>query len=303
MAGKKAPWWKWFPTDYIAAVTTLDLRLQGAWMRVISHGQMNGTRPGVMEGNLAWLAADFRVEKNEVWDMLMNLALIRIGELRVDRGQGFEEVTEAWAQEHSAEKPDLFWRVEMTCRRTVRDAESRQKKLENYYDQKPDDCQNGASCNTTTDRMTHPVSEGVKKEGILLAREEAEAEAEAEPPKPPSPSRRPGRRRQVGRVEENTELMVRIGRWFGRRETTRWTTEEAGKLKRIKPQADELDILERYYQSEHREIKPYLRTNVETLLNNWMSDVDKARRKLERYETPEEPGGGRECRMFDGKVE
>ena len=303
MAGKKAPWWKWFPTDYMAAVNTLDLRLQGAWMRVIQHGQMNGARPGVMEGNLAWLAADFRVEKDDAWEMLVTLAMIRMGELRVDRGEGFEEVDEAWVRAHSNEKPGLFWRVEMTCRRTVRDAEARQKKLENYYDQKKDGFQDASSCNLSGNRMSYPVEKTEQNGGILLAREEAEAEAEAEPLKPPSPSRRPGRRKPVGRVDENTELMVRIGKWFGRRETTLWTVEEAGKLKRIKPQPDELDILERYYQSEHREIKPYLRTNVETLLNNWMSDVDKARRKLERYETPEEPGGSRECRMFDGKVE
>ena len=75
--------------------------------------------------------------------------------------------------------------------------------------------------------------------------------------------------------------MIEIGSWFGRKPTTLWSVTEAGKLKEINPPQDEIEVFAAYYASDHPEIKPYLRQNLETLLNNWTKDLDKARRKLE----------------------
>lgn len=72
--------------------------------------------------------------------------------------------------------------------------------------------------------------------------------------------------------------------WFGRKATTLWSVTEAGKLKEIDPPEDEVELFKAYYASEHPEIKPYRRMNIETLLNNWTKDLDKARRKLEEAE-------------------
>lgn len=102
--------------------------------------------------------------------------------------------------------------------------------------------------------------------------------------------RRKGRRMKTGtRVKANTAMMVKIGGWFGRRATTMWSTQEAAKLKEVDPQPDELEIIGAYYASTHPEIRPYRRQSVETLLNNWTKDLDKARNKLEQY-----PGSGAE---------
>jgi hypothetical protein len=41
-------------------------------------------------------------------------------------------------------------------------------------------------------------------------------------------------------VAFNTELMIRIGGWFGMKATTLWTVEQAAKLKGLNPNEDEL---------------------------------------------------------------
>lgn len=67
--------------------------------------------------------------------------------------------------------------------------------------------------------------------------------------------------------------MIRIGEWFGRRASTKWTLAEAEALTNVKPENGDLDEMEKFYTSDYE----YLRRNVETLLNNWNGELDKAR--------------------------
>ena len=67
MAGVKAPWWKWYSAEYIAGVSGARPRQQGAWMRLISHAQMNGENPGHVQANLKQLGADFKETVEEAW--------------------------------------------------------------------------------------------------------------------------------------------------------------------------------------------------------------------------------------------
>ena len=78
------------------------------------------------------------------------------------------------------------------------------------------------------------------------------------------------------RVSENTPLMIRIGSWFGRKPDTLWGIPEAQALKRINPQPAELDTLEKYYTAKIPEKQDFRRRRVETLLNNWPGEIDKA---------------------------
>jgi uncharacterized protein YdaU (DUF1376 family) len=80
------------------------------------------------------------------------------------------------------------------------------------------------------------------------------------------------------RVEANTDLMIRIGAWFGRRETTLWTVAEAEALEAVSPQPDELQELKRYYTAEIDKKNDYRRRDIITLLNNWNGELDRARR-------------------------
>jgi hypothetical protein len=83
-------------------------------------------------------------------------------------------------------------------------------------------------------------------------------------------------KRKTGRVSENTELMKRIGSWFGRLPTTLWTAEEALKLKDVNPSEEEVAKMEAYYMAQPAAGKDYRRHCVETLLNNWPGELDRA---------------------------
>ena len=78
------------------------------------------------------------------------------------------------------------------------------------------------------------------------------------------------------RVDELTPMMIRIGSWFGRRETTKWTTYEKEALDSIKPDITEVNTLEIYYDFDHPFDCDYRRRKLEQLLNNWASEIDKA---------------------------
>lgn len=79
------------------------------------------------------------------------------------------------------------------------------------------------------------------------------------------------------RVKENTPLMIRIGSWFGRQPFTRWSVAEAEALADIEATEAEINGMEVYYTAKIPKDKDYRRTALETLLNNWNTDLDRAR--------------------------
>lgn len=96
------------------------------------------------------------------------------------------------------------------------------------------------------------------------------------------------------RIEEApTSLKAVAGAWtpsaeqtklnsiFNRRETTKWSAKEIKALKAIEIDQDDLELVARYYQ---REPKPgdldLRRRDLATLLNNWPSEIDRARAAL-----------------------
>jgi len=106
---------------------------------------------------------------------------------------------------------------------------------------------------------------------------EREAEKEAE-------KKRPARRltdsqKKRTKVAENTTTMIRIGKWFGRRDSTLWTLSEAEALGELLPlEKDSFLALERYYTAEIDRSEDYRRRDLMTLLNNWQGEIDRAQR-------------------------
>jgi len=69
---------------------------------------------------------------------------------------------------------------------------------------------------------------------------------------------------------------LRIGSWFGRRPTTNWSTKELRALKDVlalDTAPEDIDALEARYNSGN----PYLRRDPVTLLNNWNTEIDRAK--------------------------
>jgi hypothetical protein len=76
---------------------------------------------------------------------------------------------------------------------------------------------------------------------------------------------------------ENTLLMIRLGKFFNRRPTTRWSPAEQKSLKKLAPiDPEDIELLERYYLEQIAQDDDYRRRDLETLLNNWTKEIDRA---------------------------
>lgn len=93
---------------------------------------------------------------------------------------------------------------------------------------------------------------------------------------PPTPRMSETEKRRH-RVKENSDLMVRIGKWFHRKPTTRWTLYEKEALDIIGDiPEEELAVMEKYYTTNISRKDDYRRRSLDTLLNNWVTELDRA---------------------------
>jgi len=101
--------------------------------------------------------------------------------------------------------------------------------------------------------------------------------------------------KKAQKVKNNTQLMVRIGTWFGRRPTTLWTVYEAEAFLRLDIDEDEdFVMLEQYYTADAKDFdRDYRRRDLGTLLNNWNTELDRARAWRSGNNRPDDgrPGG------------
>lgn len=69
-----------------------------------------------------------------------------------------------------------------------------------------------------------------------------------------------------------------VGKLLGRRESTKWTSEELKLLKAIKPiHPDDLELMQRFYSATIPKQDDFRRTSLERLLKHWNGELDKAR--------------------------
>ena len=80
------------------------------------------------------------------------------------------------------------------------------------------------------------------------------------------------------KVLKNSPSMNQIGSWFGRREGTLWTIAEAASLMMVKPSQSEIDGMGIYYQAQISADDDIRRRDLQTLLNNWSGELDRARK-------------------------
>jgi hypothetical protein len=93
--------------------------------------------------------------------------------------------------------------------------------------------------------------------------------------KPPPRNRQP---KPEASPERRAEEKLRLGKLFGRRQSTIWSAKELKAWKEISP-IDEEDFqsVERYYGASIPADKNYRRRDLQTLLNNFSGEVDRAR--------------------------
>lgn len=76
--------------------------------------------------------------------------------------------------------------------------------------------------------------------------------------------------------DELDSFRIRIGSWFKRRPETRWKDKQIKLLKEAFDSgftAEELNVLEQFYLGNSK----YKRRDIETLLNNWNTEIDRAK--------------------------
>lgn len=62
---------------------------------------------------------------------------------------------------------------------------------------------------------------------------------------------------------------------FGRRETTKWSAKEIKALHQIDFHVDDIELIQKYYDGETG--SEWRRRDIQTLLNNWQGEVDRAK--------------------------
>lgn len=77
------------------------------------------------------------------------------------------------------------------------------------------------------------------------------------------------------RINGLTDLMRRLNGFFGRRDE-RWTVYDAKAILDVRPTPEELDLMEERYLAIIPD-KDWRRQDLSTLLNNWRSELDRAR--------------------------
>jgi len=96
--------------------------------------------------------------------------------------------------------------------------------------------------------------------------------------KPVKKKRLTEKEKKAIKVESNTLTMKRIGDWYGRRGSL-WTLYEEERLKLLEPLNEaEVDVIEIYYMAEIPKKDDIRRKALETLLNNWNIELDRARK-------------------------
>ena len=122
---------------------------------------------------------------------------------------------------------------------------------------------------------------GSGREVETEAEVETEQEAESGQAAPPSEVLPLGWKKltkaEQGRkkVNHNTPDMIRIGKFFGQRETTLWTIAEHVALQDVNPPDDEIELIEDHF-SLQLENNGYRHTAIITLLNNWTAARNRA---------------------------
>lgn len=78
--------------------------------------------------------------------------------------------------------------------------------------------------------------------------------------------------------------MIRLELLFKRKPSTKWSEKEIKAFKKIDLDLEELDLVCRYYAAtiiESGTVKDIRRRDLQTLLNNWTGEVDRARAYLD----------------------
>jgi hypothetical protein len=123
---------------------------------------------------------------------------------------------------------------------------------------------------------------GVSQDGTIFSRRMVrDAQKRAGAAQRQSRFRNAASNAPVTPIEDEVGLKLRLGKLFRRKAVTPWNWKEEAAFKALLPIDDEeLQAVERYYSETIPKEKDYRRRDLQTLLNNWSGEVDRARGRM-----------------------
>lgn len=186
--------------------------------------------------------------------------------------------------------------------RGVRDEEGRRETWRKSQKKRRDRLKSDVNTGQQCQPPSTPVIPGPVVSPQAEAYTEAEAEAsgtnnpnpspalsgggvkEKDPETPPKPKVMPDGWKKLTqtkkgqcRVNYNTPAMILIGKALGRRDSTLWTVAETEAYMNVKATPEEIDLILSFYQASIPPEEDRRRHSLDTLLNHWSGECDKAR--------------------------
>jgi hypothetical protein len=265
---------KLFSSIVTSTIWTEDAETCKVWVTMLAianqHGEVMATIPGLAQ--IAGLSRE-SVER-AIHKFLSPDPYSRTPD---DEGRRIEVIDGGWALLNHSKYRAMASKEEQKTANAARQKRWRDKQSRN--------------ATVTDSNAAVTPSNATVTENRDIAEAEAEADTEENPPLPPKggpdgeqkhilpegwKKLNTTQRNQV-RVNINSKTMTRIGAFFGRRPSTLWTVAEALALKDANPSPDEIELVESYYLAEIDKENDYRRRDLQTVLNNWTKECDRAR--------------------------
>lgn len=245
---------KLFNSILASTIWREDDKTRIVWITLLAMSDKNG----VAECSLPGLADLARVSIEDCKKAIGNLSSPDEYSRTTDNeGRRIEKVDGGWAILNHAKYRSKMSADERREYNRVKQKEFRQKNPSTRRKQKS--------------KMSMTVNDS-QRMSALSAHTEAKADTDTSiPPMVPQGGREEGKKDNL----PTSEKAIRLATLFGRKPTTEWSDKEIASFKKIAKQPDEdFDLVEQLYRSDYE----FLRHDLQTFLNNFTGEVDKARK-------------------------
>ena len=240
---KTSPYIPFYPADFLVGTMFMTAEEVGAYMRLLCFQWQQGGLPQE-EDKLSRIAG---TPARKLTLVLSKFDLYEDGTLKNGRMEQERLKVEATRETKSKNGAKGG--------RPLKQRESEPKAIENL--QLSDSLANQKQSETESETNIPPNPQGGMDSGGGLF-------ADNPSPKPTRDSK----------TWNPTEQQIQVASWFNRRPSTVWSEKEQKAWKALKLEDEDLEILQWFYTESGYQ---YLRKDLQTLLNNWRGEVDRAR--------------------------
>ena len=247
---------KLFSSIVTSTIWTEDANTCKAWVTMLAiankHGEVQASIPGLAQiAGLPLAVTESAIEKF--------LSPDKYSRTSDDEGRRIEPIDGGWLLLNHAKYRAMASKDEEKTAAAKRQAAFRDRQKRNE------------KVTESNDLVT--VHNGSVTSNRDIAEADTKAEARRVPPNPQG-----GFELEIQKSEKPDEQRIAVGKLLGRRESTKWSTDELKLLKAIgEIHADDLSLMQAFYDADIPKETDYRRTTVARLLKHWNGEIDKAR--------------------------